>query len=87
MNSIKYSEAEKISLSIEAGKGAAYSFTIEDNGKGFERQEHYHDHYGLENMMHRSLESGAELVINSELSKGTKVIIKKTGTISAGDRI
>ncbi len=77
VNSIRHSRAEEISLIIEAGSGVAYSFTIEDNGKGFDQQKYYHNHYGLENMVHRVAESEAELLISSEPGKGTKVTIKR----------
>ncbi|MDP4247632.1 MAG: ATP-binding protein, partial [Bacteroidota bacterium] len=76
-NSIRHSQAGRISLTIEAGQGVAYCLTVEDNGKGFVRQMHYPDHYGLENMANRAAESGALLIVDSEPGKGTKVTIKK----------
>ncbi|MDP4150617.1 MAG: two-component regulator propeller domain-containing protein [Bacteroidota bacterium] len=76
-NSIRHSQAGRISLTIEAGQGVAYCLTVEDNGKGFVRQMHYPDHYGLENMANRAAESGALLIVDLEPGKGTKVTIKK----------
>ena len=77
VNSIRHSQAEKISFIIESDITEDFSFTIEDNGKGFDQQKHYTNHYGLENMMHRAVESGANLVISSTPGKGTKVVISK----------
>jgi signal transduction histidine kinase len=77
VNSIKHSQSEKIMLIIESNNRTDYSFTIEDNGRGFEQQKFYNNHYGLENMKHRAKESDATLVISSEQGKGTKVVISK----------
>jgi signal transduction histidine kinase len=78
VNSIKHSQAEKICFTIQSGVTEDFSFTIEDNGKGFVPEKNYKDHYGLENMMHRAADAGADLVINSQPGNGTKVsLIKK----------
>jgi two-component sensor histidine kinase len=76
-NSVRHSQAEKICLNILSGYDKEFSFTIEDNGRGFVRQQHYNGHYGLENMTHRAAESGARLSVESEPGKGTRVTIWK----------
>ena len=77
VNSIRHSQADKICFIIQSDTAEDFSFTIEDNGKGFDQQKNYKNHYGLENMMHRAAESGANFFIKSELGKGTKVVISK----------
>ena len=83
VNSIRHSQAEKICFTIHSDIGEDFLFIIEDNGKGFIQQKQYKNHYGLENMMHRAAESGANLLINSEPGKGTKVIIIKSTQINS----
>jgi len=77
VNSMKHSHAEKICLKIRSDDEEDFSFVIEDNGKGFVQQKDYQGHYGLENMRHRAAESGAVLLISSELGKGTSVSVSK----------
>jgi len=84
VNSIRHSQAGKILFSIESGDGKDFSFTIEDNGKGFDPQKHYQNHYGLENMMHRAKESGAGLFIRSEPGMGTSVSVIKFSVTGNG---
>ena len=77
VNSIRHSCADKLLFNIQSNANAEYSFTVEDNGKGFDPKKKYKDHYGLENMLHRAKESDAGLFITSEPGKGTKVMIAK----------
>jgi len=85
VNSIKHSQAEKIYFLIKSGVAEDFSFTIEDNGKGFILQKNYKNHYGLENMRHRAADAGANLFITSEPGKGTKVSLIKIS--HAGNKI
>ena len=78
VNSIRHSQAEKIMLSIQSNSSEEFSFTVEDNGKGFDQEELFKNHYGLENMKHRAKESEAVLFICSEPGKGTKVVISRS---------
>jgi signal transduction histidine kinase/ligand-binding sensor domain-containing protein len=80
VNSIRHSLAERLLFSIQSDTGKDFSFTIEDNGKGFDQQKHYQNHYGLENMKHRAKESGAKLLIRSVPGGGTSVSIIKVST-------
>ncbi len=77
VNSIKHSQAEKIYFIIKSDVAEDFSFTIEDDGKGFVLQKNYKNHYGLENMRHRAADAGANLFIISEPGKGTKVSLIK----------
>ncbi|MCP9766444.1 hypothetical protein EGI22_00900 [Lacihabitans sp. LS3-19] len=55
------------------------SLNISDNGIGFEiNEENRGNSFGLNNMKIRAEEIGGELKIESELTKGTKVIFHKT---------
>ncbi len=74
-NSVRHSQAERICLSIQSGPDQDFSFTIEDNGKGFVPNVRYHGHYGLENMTHRAAEAGAKVTIESQPGKGTRVTV------------
>jgi ligand-binding sensor domain-containing protein/two-component sensor histidine kinase len=87
VNVMKHAHAEKIFLNIQSGTREVFSFTIEDNGRGFTRKEHYNGHFGLENMTHRAAESGVELVIHSDPGKGTTVKVVKHPAVKnqAGD--
>jgi signal transduction histidine kinase/ligand-binding sensor domain-containing protein len=76
-NAVRHSQAGKIWMNIHSGAGKDFSFIIEDNGKGFIRQDHYHGHYGLENMTQRASEAGVTLMIESQPGKGTKVSVFK----------
>ncbi len=77
VNSIRHSKANKISFNIQSGIDESFSFTIEDNGKGFDQHQQFNGHYGLENMKHRADESGMSLFIHSTPGSGTKVAITK----------
>ena len=81
VNAFRHSKAEKLCFRIESGADEDFSFTIADNGKGFIPEKRRDGHYGLENMKHRALESGAQLLIKSETGKGTTVTISKAASI------
>jgi ligand-binding sensor domain-containing protein/two-component sensor histidine kinase len=76
-NSVRHSGADQICLSIQSGYDKDFSFTIEDNGQGFIRQQRYDGHYGLENMTHRAAESGATLSVETGPGRGTRVTVSK----------
>jgi len=76
-NAVRHAQAGKIWMNIHSGAGKEFSFIIEDNGKGFIRQDHYHGHYGLENMAQRASEAGVTLTIESQPGKGTRVSVFK----------
>ncbi len=78
-NSVKHAAAQSLQLSITAtDKG--YSLQLVDNGKGFDKDATYGDHYGLENMQHRATEIGAVLHIESNPGEGTTIALTKEMT-------
>jgi signal transduction histidine kinase len=76
-NIIRHAGATRIVMLIKAGKQWDYFFSISDNGEGFALQKDYDGHYGLLNMEERAKEIGAQLSIDSEPGKGTKVTLVK----------
>lgn len=73
-NALKYSEAEKIEISIDK-IGSALSFMVSDNGKGFDLETAALSN-GLHNMRKRADEMGANLEIHSQINSGTFVTLK-----------
>jgi signal transduction histidine kinase/ligand-binding sensor domain-containing protein len=70
-NIIKHAEANEIHYSINDKNGLQVS--IADNGIGFE--EHTNIGFGVENMKWRAAEAGFTIEIQSDIGKGTKIII------------
>ncbi|MFT3825157.1 MAG: sensor histidine kinase [Chitinophagaceae bacterium] len=75
-NSVKHAAASTLQLSINATANK-YSIRLSDNGKGFDVNATYDNHYGLENMQKRAAEIGAVLQIESTLTKGTTILLEK----------
>ena len=76
-NVLRHAQAGKIWMTVQSGAGMDFSIVIEDDGKGFARMDHYHGHYGLENMTQRASEVGVTLAIESQPGKGTRVAVYK----------
>ena len=73
-NVIKYSNSTK--LNIEFSKSGHFLIMIiEDNGKGFDPNQHKKGN-GLENMKKRANDHHGILEINSSIGSGTKIILK-----------
>ncbi len=72
-NSMKYAGASIIKVDV-LKQGESFQFKISDNGKGFDKN-NVEQGNGLNNMKKRASEIGASLDIQSELSKGTEVLI------------
>ncbi|HYK47898.1 MAG TPA: two-component regulator propeller domain-containing protein [Parafilimonas sp.] len=77
-NVMKHANASVLKLSISSDENRFF-IQIEDNGSGFDTDEKKNGHYGLENIRFRAKELGADLVIESEQSKGTSVSIARVG--------
>lgn len=75
-NAVKYSEAENINVIISEEK-KDYRIQIIDDGKGFDSSE-VGDGNGLINMKKRSRDINASFEINSELNKGTSIVLSLT---------
>ncbi len=75
-NSVKHAAASSLQLSINATE-KNYALRLGDNGKGFDINATYNNHYGLENMQKRAAEIGANLQIESISNEGTSIVLKK----------
>jgi two-component system NarL family sensor kinase len=76
-NIIKHAEANYINIEFNSDYTGSYQLTITDNGKGFDVNCKYKDHYGLENIQQRAKEINANIVIGSNAGVGTKIILSK----------
>lgn len=74
-NCIKHSGAKNISFEISGSKNKNVTVIISDDGKGFDKSLDVNGHYGLENMQARVREMGGTFELNSEIGKGTGIII------------
>ena len=68
-NTIKYAKAKKLNV-VCAYSENTVAIACRDNGIGFDPSQ-IHEGLGLRNMRHRAAILGAELLIQSELKKGT----------------
>jgi signal transduction histidine kinase len=75
-NSVKHAGAQYLQLSIMATANS-YTLQLADNGKGFDKDATYRDHYGLENMQRRATEIGAVLHIESKAGEGTTIVLSR----------
>jgi signal transduction histidine kinase len=73
-NALKYSGCEKINFELEYLPGS-FSFTISDNGKGFNVKTVTHGN-GLTNIENRARMIGAAYELNSVPGKGTSIQLK-----------
>ncbi|MFI1772073.1 tetratricopeptide repeat-containing sensor histidine kinase [Thalassobellus citreus] len=73
-NAIKYSEASNVIVNIENLKDSI-KFVVQDNGKGFDENKVVLGN-GLNNMKKRARDINATLKIESELNKGTSIILE-----------
>jgi signal transduction histidine kinase/ligand-binding sensor domain-containing protein len=72
-NAVKHSGAKSIRVQLVMEKNNLLLVSIHDDGKGFDPEETFEGHYGMENMRSRVKEMGGNLVIESELLKGTEI--------------
>lgn len=73
-NLVKYSQATKAEIKVCCNNNLLELYVI-DNGKGFIQQESETGN-GILSMKSRALLMNAELIINSELKKGTEILLK-----------
>lgn len=76
-NIIKHAEADLINIRFTSDSTGSYQLEIFDNGKGFEVNNQYSGHYGLENIQQRTKEISAKLRITSSPDAGTNMILTK----------
>ena len=76
-NAIKHAQAGMISVQLNEEEGKV-QLTIEDDGKGFEKDKTYDQsrHHGLINMRERAEIMGGKLSIESDADRGTLVIVE-----------
>ncbi len=74
-NSIKYSEASQIELLFEFDYKHFLTIVISDNGKGFDLNFNSIQHYGIQNMKNRAIESNLIFEINANI--GTTIRLAK----------
>lgn len=77
-NAIKHSEGSEIHITARHKPGDMYEVIIEDNGKGFTQEEadEKTNHFGLSIIRERVSILNGTIYIQSEIGKGTKVIIE-----------
>jgi len=77
-NAARYSRANRIDVNIEKQNGAL-KMTISDDGVGFVVKDHLSaglaTALGLRGMKERALAVGGKLTINSEVGKGTQIML------------
>lgn len=78
-NAVKHSGASLIKVYLEA-TGERLNILVEDNGIGFNKEEKKDKSFGLLGMRERIQMLEGELVINSEIGKGTKIKISLPST-------
>jgi signal transduction histidine kinase/ligand-binding sensor domain-containing protein len=75
-NCLKHAKSKNIHIHFQSDQQALFSFVIKDDGVGFDwEQAKQKGHYGLLNMEARAKETNAELVVASEINKGTTLTI------------
>jgi signal transduction histidine kinase len=68
-----HAAATRVQVGLQVNTGRKLELTIQDNGIGFDRRVIPQGHYGLVGMTERAREVGGELVVHSEMGKGTQV--------------
>ncbi|ENM5815116.1 nitrate/nitrite two-component system sensor histidine kinase NarQ [Vibrio mimicus] len=74
INAIKHAQATKIMVNCLEQQGTV-RVTIEDNGVGFDPQDHKLNHYGMSIMQERAARLRGELKVESAPGKGCKVVL------------
>ncbi|WP_240313280.1 ATP-binding protein, partial [Vibrio cholerae] len=71
---IKHAKATKIKVNCQEQQGRV-QVTIEDDGVGFDLQDHKLNHYGMSIMQERAARLRGELKVESAPGKGCKVVL------------
>ncbi|WP_271206736.1 nitrate/nitrite two-component system sensor histidine kinase NarQ [Vibrio cholerae] len=74
INAIKHAKATKIKVNCQEQQGRV-QVTIEDDGVGFDLQDHKLNHYGMSIMQERAARLRGELKVESAPGKGCKVVL------------
>ncbi|TQQ49800.1 nitrate/nitrite two-component system sensor histidine kinase NarQ [Vibrio cholerae] len=74
INAIKHAKATKIKVDCQEQQGRV-QVTIEDDGVGFDLQDHKLNHYGMSIMQERAARLRGELKVESAPGRGCKVVL------------
>ncbi len=77
-NVIFHSNAAQIHLSFSSDKNHSWKIIVADNGKGFDTNQQFENHFGLENMQQRASQVKAKIAIASVPNKGTTISLYKS---------
>ena len=75
-NCLKHAGAKNINVKFGSNSAAIFWVEVADDGIGFNIEDKFSGHYGLENMKTRAAENNIELVINSTIKQGTVISLK-----------
>lgn len=73
-NGVRHGDADQIDIAFDQ-QDTHYTITVTDNGTGFE-QNTTRKGLGLHTMKYRAKGIGVEMLIDSEVGRGTKIIIE-----------
>ena len=73
-NVLKHAQATSIDVTL-AQDADTLTLEVQDNGKGFEPNSDFGKHFGLSNMRERAAQFGAELHVDSQLNRGTRIVV------------
>ncbi|MCU0326061.1 MAG: histidine kinase [Spirosomaceae bacterium] len=71
----KHSQSDRVGIDV-VSDGHLLKLMIWDNGVGFDPNQHYEDHYGLQNIVSRIEEINGKVEIKSVLGTGTSINIQ-----------
>lgn len=74
INAIKHAQANRIVVNCQE-VGDTVQVTIEDDGVGFDPQDHKLNHYGMSIMQERTARLRGELKVESAPGKGCKIVL------------
>ncbi len=75
-NVVKHAQATQIKLKLTCDQPNAIILEIADNGAGFDSQESFPGHLGLQSMRERALRLGGAFDVESKRGKGTRLRVR-----------
>lgn len=82
-NAVKHAQATHIQVNLRPERNI-WALDIRDNGRGFDPDQSYDGHYGLNTMRERANQMGAVLNITSQPGVGSIVSVQVPGLQSEG---
>jgi two-component system, NarL family, sensor kinase len=80
-NATIHSMAKNVWLEFRTDDNGHWKVMVKDDGIGFDKTKDYQDHYGLENMRQRAVESALVLSVDSRSGEGTLIVLQSSGSI------